>query len=247
MNCVRDSWRALLVAVALVALIPTVGGGMSEAVAQTGDVKVETVRPEIGRPVQAAQDFISARKFAEALVAIREAEGIGDRTPYENYVIDRLRAVAAAGAGDTSTAAKSFEAVMESGRLPPAEQTKVAEALATIYFRAGDYPKTITWATRYFKDGGADPQVRMLQARSLYLANDYASAATQLRAILDATEKTGAAPALNELQLLASCYAKFDDSAGYAFALEKLLAYYPKKEYWADAIRRVETRPGFAD
>ena len=46
---------------------------------------------------------------------------------------------------------------------------------------------------------------------------------------------------------LASCYVKLKDDAGYVSALEKLLAYYPSKDYWADAIRRVEARPGFSD
>ena len=58
------------------------------------------------------------------------------------------------------------------------------------------------------------------------------------------TRKPGVTPALDRLQLLASCYIKLNDSAGYVFALEKYLVYYPKKEYWADAIRRVETRRG---
>jgi tetratricopeptide (TPR) repeat protein len=35
--------------------------------------------------------------------------------------------------------------------------------------------------------------------------------------------------------------------AGYGYALDKILAYYPAKELWVDAIRRVETKPGFSD
>jgi hypothetical protein len=247
MNRDRCSWCALLVAVVLTAVILTVRDGISEAVAQTGDAKVETLRPEVSKPVQAAKDFISARNFPEALLAIRVAEGIADRTPYENYLIERVRAVAAFGAGDTPTATRSFEAIIASGRLPPAEQVRMVETLAGMYFKAADYPNAVTWASRYLKDGGANPQVRMLLVRSLYFTDDFAGAATQLRAILDGTETTGAAPSQEDLQLLASCYTKLNDGPGYAFALDKLLAYYPKKDYWADAIRRAETKPGFAD
>ena len=247
MNRIRCSCRALLVAVVLPALILAVGDGMSEAVAQTSDANVETVRAEVGKPVQAAKDFISARNFPEALLAIRVAEGIADRTPYENYVIERVRAVAAFGAGDTPTATRSFEVIIASGRLPPAEQIRMVETLASMYFKAADYPKAVTWASRYIKDGGANPQMRMLLIRSLYFTDDCAGAAPQLRAILDAVEKTGSAPPQEDLQLLASCYTKLNDGPGYAFALDKLLAYYPRKEYWADAIRRAETKPGFAD
>ena len=47
--------------------------------------------------------------------------------------------------------------------------------------------------------------------------------------------------------MLASCYVKLTDDAGYVFTLDKFLAYYPTKEYWADAIRRVESKPGFSE
>lgn len=247
MNRVRNSWHALLAGAVLLALIPAVGGHTSGAVAQPAVATVESVRPEVGEPVRAAQDFINARKFAEALAAIRAADGIADRTPYENYVIDRMRGVAAAGADDTATAIRSFEAVIASGRLSAAEHTKIVEALAVMYFNAANYPRAVTWAERYFKDGGTDPQMRMVEVRSLYLADNCKGAAAKLRAILDATEVAGAAPALDDLRLLASCYSKLDDGPGYAFALEKLLAHYPSKEYWTDAIRRVEKKPGFAD
>ena len=47
--------------------------------------------------------------------------------------------------------------------------------------------------------------------------------------------------------MLASSYVKLNDSAGYTFVLEKELVYYPKKEYWTEAIRRVDGRPGFPE
>jgi hypothetical protein len=48
------------------------------------------------------------------------------------------------------------------------------------------------------------------------------------------------------LQLLANSYAKLNDSLGYANTLERLVAQHPKKEYWADLLRRLPLRPGFS-
>ena len=76
------------------------------------------VRPEIGKPLQAAQELIRASKFKEALAKIREAEAAGGRTPQENYLIDSMRGSAASGAGDNATAIRSFEAVIASGKAP---------------------------------------------------------------------------------------------------------------------------------
>jgi tetratricopeptide (TPR) repeat protein len=37
------------------------------------------------------------------------------------------------------------------------------------------------------------------------------------------------------------------DKAAYLAALERLVQYYPKREYWADLLRRIEARPGFSN
>jgi len=239
--------RNLLLALVLAAALPIVPGGIPVAHAQAGASKGDALRPEIGKLVQEADELVKAQKFGDALVKLREAEAVAGRTPYENFAIDRARGAAALEAGDNQIAIQSFEAVVASGRLAPADQLATIDALARASFRARDYPKAASWASRYFKDGGTDPQVRLLLARSQYLNDEFASAATEVRAVIEADEKAGVTPPVDRLQLLASCYIKLNDNAGYVFALEKYLVYYPKKEYWADAIRRVETKAGFAD
>lgn len=207
----------------------------------------DVFREEVSKPLQAADELLKTGKYAEAMVKIREAEQIADRTPLEAYVINRMRGIAAHGMGDTKTATTSFEAVIASGRSPPGEQLKLEEAIAVMYFKAGDYANAASWTQRYLKEGGTNPDMRMQLVRSLYLGDKFAAAATELRAMVDADEKAGVTPALDRLQLLASSYVKVNDGAGYVFVLDKLLVYYPKKEYWADAIRRVEGKPGFPD
>jgi hypothetical protein len=80
-----------------------------------------------------------------------------------------------------------------------------------------------------------------------YLADDCASASRELRAAIDADVKAGATPQLERLQMLSNCFARLGDSAGFAYALEKLLVYHPSREYWTEAIRRAEAGPGFAE
>jgi hypothetical protein len=207
----------------------------------------DAFRPEIAAPLRAAEELIRAGKFAEALGKIREADAVPDRTATENVTIERMRAIAASGAGDVPTATRSFEMVLAAGGLAPADRNKMIEVLAQLYFQAKEYPKAASWAQRYVNDGGPNAEMRWLMIRSQYLADDCASAARELRALVEADAKSGAASAQERLQLLANCYVKLGDDAGYGFALEKLLASYPKKEYWADAIRRVEGRPGFSN
>ena len=248
MNLTSDFSRALVRRMALAALLVASTAIAAIVLAQTPAPDPNDVfRPEVGKPLQAAEELIRAGKYQDAMAKIREAEQVPNPTAIETYNITRMRGVAAMGLGDTQTAAKSFDAVIASGRSPPADQLKLIETISGLYFKSRDYANAATWTQRYLKSGGTNPDMRMQLVRSLYLGDQFAAAATELRALVDADEKGGAKPPLERLELLANCYVKTNDAAGYAYALDKLLAYYPKKEYWADAISRVQGKPGFPD
>ena len=223
------------------------GTAVSAPFAQTGSVPLIVLRPEIATPLQAAQELARAGKFVESLARIREAEAVPDRTPGEILAIDRMRGVAASGAGDIPTATRSFEAVLAAGGIDPADRARLTRALALLYFQGKDFPKAATWAARYLQENGTHADMRWLLIRAQYLADDWASAARELRVDVEGGLKSGVAPPLERVQMLANSYSKLGDNAGYVYALEALLAFYPNKEYWADAIRRVEAKPGFAD
>jgi Tetratricopeptide repeat len=231
------------------AVIPLIGASSHTAsAADQGPspvTKAETVRPEVGKPLQAAQELIKAHQYKQALAKIQEADDVRDKTEYEAYVIERLRGVAAAAAGDTRTAIKSFEAAIGSGRMSASDKLKMMEAVADLYYREKDYSKAITWALRYGRESGADAQMRNLLIQSYFLSNDFPNAEKELQAELQADESAGHTPPEGRLQLLGSCYFQQKDMNGYAATLQKLVAYYPKKEYWADLIYRTETRLGF--
>jgi Tfp pilus assembly protein PilF len=248
MNLNSNLWRALGRRVALAVFVLATGAPAATLSAQTpAPDPNEVFRPEVGKPLQAAEELIKAGKFSDAMARIAEAEQVPNRTAIETYNINRMRGVAAIGMGDAQTAARSFDAVIASGRSPPADQLKLIETVSVMYFKSRDYANAATWTQRYLKSGGTNPDMRMQLARSLYLGEQYGAAATELRAMVDADEKAGVKPPQERLELLGDAYVKMNDGAGYAYALDKLLAYYPKKEYWADAIRRVQGKPGFPD
>lgn len=207
----------------------------------------ETLRPEVSKPMLAAQELIKSQKYREALVKIKDAENIAGRTAYESFIIERMRATAAAGAGDTELAAKSFETLINSGKLPKADQLQMIEALAGTYYSAKNYTLANSWIHKYFKDGGTNSQMRTLLAQSLYLSGDYAAASKEITAINADAERTGGVPAENMLQLQASCQNKAKDYAGYIATQERLIKHYPKMEYWAEMLSRVQSKPGFSD
>jgi hypothetical protein len=207
----------------------------------------DTLRPQVGKPLQAAQALMKEQKYREALEKIKEADAVDKKTPYEVSVIERMRGTAAASAGDLDTAAKAFDAVISSKSVPEADQLKIMQSMAGSYYRAKEYAKAQAWAQRYQKAGGTDPAVGQLLIQSDYLAGNYANAAKGMQELIAAQEKAGKAPTEEQLQLLASCYLKQNDNAGYQGALEKLVTFYPKKDYWSDLLARVQRKAGFSD
>jgi hypothetical protein len=207
----------------------------------------DSLRPQVGKPLQAAQALMKEKKNKEALAKIAEADAVPSKTPYESLVVEQMRGAAAAAAGEMDVAAKAFEAVIASGKLPPADQQKIMQSLAGSFYRTKDYAKAIAWAERYQKAGGTDPNMGLLMTQSLYLGGQYAAAAKNMQAHIAAEQKAGRAPTEEQLQLLGSAYLKQNDMNGYTGVLEQLVTHYPKKEYWADVLARVQRKPGFSD
>ncbi len=231
----------------IVALITIMAGAAWLMSASAPVFAQESVRPEIGKPLQAANELMRANKFREALAKVREAESAPNRTAQENYLIDSTRGSAASGARDNETAIRSFEAVISSGKAPPATQLKIMEALVGMQYSARNYPAAIQLATRYLSGGGGSGQVRTLLIQSYFQGGDFSNAAKESLADIQADEKAGRAPSEEKLQLLANSYLRQKNSSGYIATIEKLLNYYPKKSLWADVVSRLQAKPGFAD
>lgn len=207
----------------------------------------ETLRPEVGKPLQAAQDLIKGGRYKEALGKVREAEAAGARNANETYLIERMRLAAASGAGDAETAARSFEAISGSPRVPGPEKLRMIESIAVSFYRSQQYAKSMQWSQRYFREGGSSGAIRTMLIQSQYLSGDFAGAAKELMVEVQGAERSGAAPAEDRLKLLLNAASKQGDNNAYVYAMEKLVTYYPKKEYWVDLLNRMQRKSGFSD
>ena len=199
------------------------------------------VRPEVGKPLQEAQAFLKSGKYREALAKVNDADAASGKTPNETILITRMRAAVASAAGDMDGANKAYESLLSSGKVTGRDALVMEEAIAVNLYKQKDYAKAATWAQRYFKDGGSDPAMRTVLLQSYYLGNDCASVNKMLG---NGSEERKASE--EELQILANCYQRQKDTAGYVSAIEKLVLFYPKKEYWVDLLSHVQRKPGFA-
>ena len=210
-----------------------------------GQEKPPAVRPEVGKPLQAAIDALKAKRGREALARAREAQEVPNKTPYESYLVTRVLGQAAAAAGDSATAASALDSAASSSAAPEADRRQLFAAAAGQYYAAKDYAKAAAAAMRYFQHGGNEKAIRTVYVQSLYLGGNYGAAARELAADVEADERAGRKPTEEQLQLLANAYLQSKDNAGYGRTMERLVADYPKRDYWQTAVYNVVTRPGF--
>lgn len=226
-----------MAAIGFIAATPVVG--LSTATA------AETVRAEIGGPLQAAQKMMSQGNAKGALNELRKLDGVGNKSANESYLIERVRAAAASSAGDYDMAARSFEALINSGKLSGAESAKFSEGLVGIYMRAREYGKANAAIQKALAKGD-DPKLRAYLIQNYVSMGNVGEATRLIQADLRSAEKSGRAPQEDQLKMLANLQNMKGDKDGYVSTIEKLAAHYPNANYWADLLNRVTGKPGFS-
>jgi tetratricopeptide (TPR) repeat protein len=191
-----------------------------------------TVSNKLAKPLKAAQDALAAKNYDEALQKIKEAQSQPDRTAYDNWVINTFLLKTYAGKQDMANEVPIIETLAQS-QYTTADQKKIyLKSVSQYYYQTKDYNKALDTANEAMKAGANDSDTLGLIARSQYLTGKYKDAATTMQEIVGKMEK----PDEESLKLLWQFNEKAGDKAGAAKAVEKLVAYYPKPEYWANAL-----------
>jgi hypothetical protein len=213
-------------------------GGMATAQAQG-------VRPEVGKPLQQASELLKAGKAREALARANEANAAGGKTAAEQLLIDRMRGAAAQRAGDNATAIAAFESVY--GRVSGAEQAQMAEQIAFAYSQQKNNAKATEWVGKARAAGGNSASLNQLAAYLQGASGDYNQIFKDAQANVAAAEKDGRKPGEDDLLRLADAAKRLNNNAAYSSALEKLVLYYAKKDYWSAHLASIQRKPGFSD
>jgi len=207
--------------------------------------QAQALRPEVGKPLQQASELLRAGKAREALAKVREAEAAGNKSGAEQLMIDRMKGAAAQRAGDNAAAIQAFESVFP--RVSGAEAAQVAESLAFAHSQAKDWAKTGQWIQKAQSLGSNSAQLKQLQAYVQSQSGDYSAIARDAGAAVSGAEQAGRRPEEGDLLRLADAQSRTGNTAGQAATLEKLIAYYPKKEYWGIYLARLQRKSGFSD
>lgn len=246
----RTPARTLLAVVTAAACATFVCGPAAAANAAPAPASAASgnaVRPEFGNPFNAAQAAIKAGDAPTALAKLKEAEAVGNLSPYESYLVARVRGPALYTSGDLAGAEKDLEASLASSFLPESDKLPITKALSTIYYSDKKYDQAADYMQKYLAAGGDDAQIKELLPQSLYLGKKYPEAAKAYEAMVDAQVAAGQKPDAKILRLLASAQNQAADDAGYEKTIEKLAVMYPSPEYWNQIIANVKRGEKFDD
>lgn len=210
-----------------------------------GTALAQALRPEVGKPLQHANELIRAGKGREALAKVHEAESVPNKTAAEQLMIDRIKGAAAQRAGDNATAITAYEAAFP--KLSGAEAAQTAESLAFAYSAQKNWARASQWLQKAQSLGSSSAQLKQLQTYLLSQSGDYGAVAKDAAAAVSAAEHAGRKPEEADLLRLADAQQRLGNMSGHVATLEKLLYNYPKKPYWSSYLNRLPRKSGFSD
>ena len=225
----------LVAAVALGAAVVCGAGfvGVTPAVAAAAK---NTVSREVGKPLKAAQDDLKKGDYSGALDELNKADAMPKKSPYEQHLIHEMEGYAYVRSKQYAQAAKALEPGLTDGFLDPQQIPQRTVALAQLNYQIKNYDKAIQFGTQAIDKGYADAQMPTLVAQAYYLKGDWKGVQRFEKQQVAADEKKGVAPSNESLQLLLSSCLKMNDATCTDNALQKLVVYHPKPEYWQQLL-----------
>jgi tetratricopeptide (TPR) repeat protein len=223
---------ALGTTVAALALVTAAPAAAAEGQKQTNSAK-------LAKPLKEAQDDIKAKKFSEAIAKLKEAEGTAGKTPYDQHLINDMLTFCYIKTNAYADAAKVMEAEIDDGFTPQAEIPQKVRGLAEINYQLKNYDKAIDFGNRAIKGGFGDEQIRTLVGQAYYLKGDWKGTLKFEQGLVDNQVKAGETPKNESLQLILSSCVKMSDAGCETHALEQIVRYYPKPDYWYQLLYTV--------
>lgn len=218
-STMRGLALALLMAAGTIPLAATLAPTVAEAAG---------VRPQVGKPLQAAISLANKGNSSAALAQVRQAEGVSGLTSSERQAIEQTKQYIAAKTGNFSGGGGSATA---------------AAAKFAADYNAGRYSDVTGEDVQLLKKYNAfTAQDQIIVAQAYYLSGRAEQAIAYLKPLT-----SGSHPGEDALHLMYSAAYKANDTAAMRTALEKLVSDYPKPEYWANLLQVAEAAKGLKD
>ena len=229
----RPSVSAL---VATVGLLAALASGCVPARAADSDQSKRTVSRELAKPLTEARADIESGKLKEAIGKLTQADADPHKSPWDQHVINELLLYAYVKTNDYAKAAQAMESTIGDGFTEPAQVNDRIKELARIHYQLNDYTRALQYAQRALQGGFADEATSLIAGESYYQKSDFQNARLFTNTAIEREVRQGEVPKETELVIVLNSCIKLDDPPCTTQALERLVTWYSKPEYWQRLI-----------
>jgi hypothetical protein len=195
-----------------------------------------TVSKALAKPLKEAQDSMKAKKYDAAMAKLKEVQGMSGKSPYDEHLMHEMMGFLYFRANDFASAARELEPGLSSGFLKPADVPRRVKDLAVMHLRLKNYPKAIEYGQRAIKGGFADDTTYTVMEQAYYLKGNQKETMKFVNDYIDQQVKSGKTPKERSLQTLMQACTALNDTNCQTRAMERLVSYYPKGDYWVNLL-----------
>lgn len=203
-----------------------------------------SVSKALAKPLKAAQEALAAKNYDQAISELKAAQSSGEKSPYDTFVINELLGSAYAQKKDFANAVVPLQADLDSPYLGAGVNQRL-KALMQLKWQLKDWNGVTENASRLVKNGDNSDDILVLLGNAYYLQSKWKDSLTTMQQLVSNQEKAGKKPEETSLRIIQDCYTKLGDTAAASKAMDKLISYYPKPEYFQNAVvGLLQTRDG---
>ena len=203
------------------------------------------LRPEVLKPLSAAQEALKGNQTEQALRLATQAAAVPALTEPEQQLVWRLQAVAALRLQQWDLAIQRLDGLLGLASVPAADRLPLQEMLVNASIQNKDAARTVRVARQYLQAGGQLAGVRTALLQSLSVQGEHKALVQEMQAFIAQDQAQGRKTPEADLRLMGAACLQLKDEAAYFGVLKQLLGLYPSKAYWADAIVRLTNLPQF--
>jgi hypothetical protein len=233
--------------IAGVALAALVLSGLPLSVYAADAPKGPEVSAVATKGLLAVQQAADAGKYDEVVARSQEVLALPGRTPADAFVANQFMAVAYNKLGNKVGILTALQGQLDSGYPDAAEQARLNNIMLRTAYELKDYAKVAEYGNRLVGSGNANAEAYGLIGDGLFQQGKHAEVVKFLSDHVAEQERTAQVPRERMLNTLFSAQEKLGDKAGVTATLEKLVASYPRADYWNLLLFSMARDPALTD
>jgi tetratricopeptide (TPR) repeat protein len=200
----------------------------------------------VGRVLGNVQTLVTAKKFPEALAALKE---VTPTTDYDKLMVSRFTVVVAANLGDEATAATAaaMAADLPEDSIPVEERAEVYRNAASLALNTKQTDKALAYARKLDAVNPTDANSKQVIAVAFYTAAPPAEAIALLQRQIDATVAAGQRPGRDLINMKINAHLKANDNPGAEATLEQALLWFNQPADWEQIVNVTMSTSGIRD